>query len=207
VADPGDAPAPPLRVEEIIVVEGRDDERAIKAAVDAEMIVTSGYGLTQETWARIEAASKRTGVIIFTDPDHAGEQIRRKINQQIPGCKNAYLTREEARRRDNIGIENARPTAIRNALRQARCTTSLSTPPSFTLADLRQNRLMGHPQAAQRRAALGRHLAIGYANAKQFLRRLNRCGIGRERFNAALIAIAEDAAYEVSANTSLEDLT
>jgi ribonuclease M5 len=186
MTDPGDAPDSPLRVEEIIVVEGRDDERAVKAAVDAEMIVTSGYGLTKETWARIEAASKRTGVIIFTDPDHAGEQIRRKINQQIPGCKNAYLTREDTRRRDNIGIENARPTAIRNALRQAHSTASQSAPPTFTLADLQQNRLMGHPQAAQRRAALGRHLAIGYANAKQFLRRLNRCGIDRAQFEAAM---------------------
>jgi ribonuclease M5 len=206
MTDPGDAPDSPLRVEEIIVVEGRDDERAVKAAVDAEMIVTSGYGLTKETWARIEAASKRTGVIIFTDPDHAGEQIRRKINQQIPGCKNAYLTREDARRRDNIGIENARPTAIRNALRQAHSTASQSAPPTFTLADLQQNRLMGHPQAAQRRAALGRHLAIGYANAKQFLRRLNRCGIDRAHFNAALTAIAEDASNEVSADTPLADL-
>lgn len=206
MTDPGDTPDPALRVEEIIVVEGRDDARAVKAAVDAEVIVTSGYGLTAETWARIQAASRRTGVIIFTDPDHAGEQIRRKINQQIPGCKNAYLTREDARRRDNIGIENARPAAIRKALQRAHCTTSHPANVTFTLADLQQNRLMAHPQAAQRRAALGRRLAIGYTNAKQFLRRLNRCGIGRERFNAALTAIAEDASNEVSENTSLEDL-
>jgi ribonuclease M5 len=178
-----------MQIEEIIVVEGRADERAVKAAVDAEVIITSGYGISKETWQRNKAAQQRTGVIIFTDPDHAGDQIRRKINQRIPGCKNAYLTRDDARRKANIGIENARPKAISKALSQAHCTTAPNDMPAFTLADLQRHHLMAHPLAARRREALGRHLAIGYANAKQLLRRLNRCGISRQKFEEALAAI------------------
>lgn len=179
-----------MQIEEIIVVEGRADERAVKTAVDAEVIITSGYGITAETWQRIKAAQQRTGVIIFTDPDHAGDQIRRKINQRIPGCKNAYLTRSDARRKANIGIENARPAAISKALAQAQCTTTPEdAAPTFTLADLQHHHLMAHPQAARRREALGRRLAIGYANAKQLLRRLNRCGIDRAQFEEALTEI------------------
>jgi ribonuclease M5 len=188
MTDAGD-PAPlPTRIAEIIVVEGRADERAVKAAVDAEVIVTSGYGLSKDTWTRIAAAQVRTGVILFTDPDPAGDQIRRQINQRIPGCKNAYLTRDDARHEKNIGIENARPAAIRKALTQAHCTAAPQNP-IFTLADLRRNRLMAHPQAALRRETLGRQLAIGYANAKQLLARLNRCGISRGQFEAALAKI------------------
>lgn len=186
MADPDGTGNPLPRIEEIIVVEGRDDQRAVRAAVDAEVIVTSGYGLTRETWTRIAAAQARTGVIVFTDPDHAGDQIRRKINQKVPGCKNAYLTRSDARRKDNIGIENARPAAIRKALAQAHGTVAPTTSATFTLADLRHHRLVAHPQAARRREALGRELAIGYANAKQLLRRLNRCGIDRAQFEAAV---------------------
>lgn len=181
-----------MQIEEIIVVEGRADERAVKAAVDAEVIITSGYGITKETWQRIKAAQSRTGVIIFTDPDHAGDQIRRKINQRVPGCKNAYLTRSDARRKENIGIENARPDAISKALAQANCTTTPEDTPTFTLADLQRHHLMTHPQAARRREALGRRLAIGYANAKQLLNRLNRCGISREQFKTALAEIEAD---------------
>jgi ribonuclease M5 len=182
-------PAPlPKRIQEIIVVEGRADERAVKAAVDAEVIVTSGYGISRETWARIAAAQARTGIIIFTDPDPAGDQIRRKINQRIPGCKNAYLTRRDACRKGNIGIENARPAAISKALLQTRCTAAPQSP-LFTLADLQHHRLMAHPQATRRREALGRLLAIGYANAKQLLTRLNRCGISRAQFEEALAEI------------------
>jgi ribonuclease M5 len=188
MTDAGDPASPPRRIAEIVVVEGRADERAVKAAVDAEVIVTSGYGISKETWTRIEAAQARTGVILFTDPDSAGDQIRRKINQRVPGCQNAYLTRADARRRENIGIENARPATIRKALAQARCTAAPQSP-SFTLADLRQHRLMAHPQAARRREALGRCLAIGYANAKQLLCRLNRCGISRAQFEEAVAEV------------------
>ncbi|MEJ2642639.1 MAG: ribonuclease M5 [Desulfosarcinaceae bacterium] len=188
MTDPSDPAPTPTRIAENVVVEGRADERAVKAAVDAEVIVTSGYGLSKETWTRIETAQARTGVILFTDPDPAGDQIRRRINRRVPGCKNAYLTRGDARRKENIGIENARPAAIRKALRQARCTAAPEGP-CFTLADLQHHRLMAHPQAARRREALGRLLAIGYANAKQLLARLNRCGISRAQFEAALAEV------------------
>jgi ribonuclease M5 len=66
-----------LAIKEIIVVEGRSDERAVKQAVDAEVIITQGFGLTGETLRRIATAQRRNGVIVFTDPDHAGELIRR----------------------------------------------------------------------------------------------------------------------------------
>ena len=40
--------------------------------------------------------------------------------------------------------------------------------------------------AAARRARLGRHLGLGFANAKTFLRRLNTYGVTRAEFYAAL---------------------
>ena len=40
-----------MTIKEIIVVEGRDDESAVKAALpDAEIIVTHGYGIGDGTW-------------------------------------------------------------------------------------------------------------------------------------------------------------
>ena len=35
------------KIEQVIVVEGRDDESAVKAAVDAQIIVTGGFGISQ----------------------------------------------------------------------------------------------------------------------------------------------------------------
>ena len=54
-------------IKEIIVVEGRDDEAAIKRAIEAETIATHGFGIKAETFKRIEKAYAEKGIIIFTD--------------------------------------------------------------------------------------------------------------------------------------------
>ena len=63
-------------IKEVIVVEGRDDITAVKKAVDAEIIATSGFGINAKIIERIKEAQKRKGVIVLTDPDFAGEKIR-----------------------------------------------------------------------------------------------------------------------------------
>ena len=107
-------------IKEIIVVEGRDDVTAVKRAVDAELITTGGFGFPKGVMERIKEAQKRRGVIIFTDPDFAGEKIRKTITAEVPGCKHAFLPREEAKKDGDIGIENATPESIRAALERVR---------------------------------------------------------------------------------------
>ena len=107
-------------IKEIIVVEGRDDVTAVKRALDAELITTGGFGFPKGVMERIKAAQKRRGVIIFTDPDFAGEKIRKKIAAEVPGCKHAFLPREEAKKDGDIGIENASPKSILAALERVR---------------------------------------------------------------------------------------
>ncbi len=111
-------------IEEIIVVEGRDDTAAIKQSVDAVTIETHGYGIRPDTWDTIAKAHQEKGIIVFTDPDHAGEQIRRRILERFPDAKEAFLDRSLAEKDGDIGIENASPESIRQALQKAHCTIS-----------------------------------------------------------------------------------
>ena len=186
-----------LHIKEIIVVEGRNDERAIKQAVSAEVIVTSGYHIPKEVFDRIALARETQGVIVFTDPDYPGEQIRKRINERIKGCKNAYLTQKEAFYKNDIGIENASAAHIMDALMKAQCEV-IATHPVFTRSDLSAHGLSGGVDSAERRAALGRILGIGYANAKQLENRLNAYGITREAFLQALHQINKDHPEESS---------
>ena len=181
-----------LKIKEIVVVEGKDDEHAVKRAVDAEVIITSGFGIREETFRRIEFARQQKGVIIFTDPDFAGEQIRSRINRRIAGCKQAYLSKEEALNKNDVGIENAAPASILNALERAKCIRVTTSAPEFTTADLRQNGLQGSQLSPKRREKLGRLLRIGYANGKQILNRLNNFGISRAAFTAAVKSLDKD---------------
>lgn len=112
-----------LHIEEIIVVEGRDDTAAIRRSVDGETIETHGFGIREETWVLLERAYEKRGLIVFTDPDTAGEQIRKRIMERFPGAKQAFLTRDEAAKAGDIGIENASPESIERALSMARSTS------------------------------------------------------------------------------------
>src|SRR5690554_771427 len=107
-------------IKEVIVVEGKDDTASIRRAVDAQTIETGGSAIDRSTIERIRLAQQRRGVIIFTDPDHAGERIRKIISDKVPGCKHAFITVEEAKLNDDIGVENASPMAIQRALERVR---------------------------------------------------------------------------------------
>lgn len=180
-----------MRINETIIVEGRDDTTAIKRSVDALTIETHGYGIRPETWDLIAKANDTTGIIIFTDPDHAGEQIRKRILKRFPEAGEAFLDRGEAEKNGDIGIENAEPESIRNALESARiCIDKKDRPEDnsayrpaadvFTADDMFSMGLAGCRDSAARRQALGKTLRIGFANSKTFMARLNKFGITRK---------------------------
>ena len=74
------------------------------------------------------------------------------------------------------------------ALESARCQlTSKRT--EFTNRDLLDNDLLMGNDSRKRRDLAGQILGIGYANAKQFLSRLNNYGITREEFSEAVSTV------------------
>jgi ribonuclease M5 len=172
-------------IKEIIVVEGKDDTTAIRRAVDAETIETGGSAINRDIFRKIELAQQRRGVIIFTDPDHAGERLRKLISERVPGCKHAFLTQEEATYKDDIGVENASPDSIRKALVNVK-TEHEGHEAEIHWEDLIAAGLIAHPQAAKRRLEMGKWLGIGYANGKQFHKRCQMFQITLIEFKAAL---------------------
>ncbi len=178
-----------MRVKETIIVEGRDDTAAIKRSVEALTIETHGYGIRPDTWELIAKAYEATGIIVFTDPDHAGEQIRKRILDAFPDVKEAFLDVNDASKDGDIGIENASPQKIREALSKLRSQdTEIKTQENeeFTTDDMFAWRLTGSEGASYRRQMLGKKLGVGFANSKTMLTRLNKFGIKREEIETAL---------------------
>lgn len=166
------------RIKETIVVEGRDDEAAILRAVNANVICTHGYGIRESTLNEIRKANETCGVIVFTDPDHAGQKIREKVLSVCPDAKEAFLTRTEAFKDGDIGIENASPEVILKALKAASANTGGAD--KYTMADMDRLGLSGRADSAKKRDELGAKLGIGSGNAKAFLKKLNYMNIDEE---------------------------
>ncbi len=172
-------------IKEVIVVEGKMDTLAVQRAVECDTIETGGFALRPSTLRQIEAAYKKRGIIILTDPDGAGERIRKYLTERFPDAGQAFVPKKDARIPDDVGIEQAKPDAIRLALEKIHYH-EYAPEPVFEAGDLLRNGLSGGPDAAARRDALGAELGIGFGNAKRFLERLNHYGITREEFETAL---------------------
>lgn len=177
-------------IKEVIVVEGRDDITAVKQAVDAEVIATGGFGINKKVIDRIKEAQKRKGVIVLTDPDFAGEKIRAIIAKRVPGIKHAYIAQEDGIKGDDIGVENAKPEIIIEALKRAKMTEE-EYKEIYTSEDMFFFKLTGNEDSKKRRIILGKELGIGYGNSNQMLTRLNKYSIDIEEFKKAIKKIEE----------------
>ena len=187
-----------LKLSRAVVVEGRDDVRAVSEACDALIIPTHGFGISRETWLEIEKAYDERGIIIFTDPDYAGREIRRKLEEKFPKAIHAHLDAEEARDGEDIGIENARPDAIANAIAKAvelasryaegegASPESLSDKHYADMSDLSKLGLAGAEGASERRAMLCKELGIGYCNASSMIKKLKGFGIDIDELKKAV---------------------
>ncbi len=181
-------------IKEAVVVEGRDDVSAVSRAADALVIATHGFGISKETLDLIAKAYHNQGIIILTDPDRAGENIRRRLLKLFPEAGQAFLSRDQAEKAGDIGIENASPEDIARALLNARWPEGpenkgaegggtagtgkagdLSDEPytPVTNEDLDALGLAGGAGASERREKLGKILGIGTGNAKAFLKKIN----------------------------------
>lgn len=186
-----------IRIKEAIVVEGRDDTAAINRAVEAQTIETHGFGLSKKTWTEIETAANTCGIIIFTDPDRAGENIRRKIKTKYPNAIEAFLPQNKALKAGNIGVENALPEDIIEALEKAhRVEENIKDSELFSMSDMENAGLVGESNSRAKREKLAAILGIGYGSSKALLKKLNSYGIKKEDFYGALQSISDKADKE-----------
>ena len=181
-----------MHVNQAIVVEGRDDVNAVGNACDALLIATHGFGISAETWQEIDKAYKEKGIIILTDPDHAGEEIRRRINAKYPNAINAYIGRLDAESGGDIGVENASLDVIREAIEKAlelsgRKESEGGEEKTFAdMKDLAELGLSGCEGASERRAAVCKALGIGYGNAAAMKNKLRGFGIDIDELREAV---------------------
>lgn len=183
-----------LNVEELIVVEGKNDAHAIRRALGkVDVIWTEGFGLTPAKLAFICEMAKRKGVIVCTDPDNAGSVIRRRILSRVPEAKQVYLSRKDALgEKGDIGLENVSLTGIRQAFSkvlQEKTTPAETEADRISFNDMLESGLAGTPGSRAKRAALGKALGLGDTNVKQFLFRAGRFGLGKKEFYQALQTI------------------
>lgn len=173
-----------MKIQEVIIVEGIHDQDAIKQAVEADTLVTHGTHISKEMLDFIEHIHKLRGVIIFTDPDTPGDQIRKKIMQRIGGCKHATLSNKQTRNKGKVGIEHASSEDIKEALLKVVSFDHRSE--SLSWHEFLDLGLTGLADSKLRREKVCRAFALPYANAKTLYQYINMCGLTKYEIGGEL---------------------
>ncbi|WP_162011790.1 ribonuclease M5 [Streptococcus sp. S784/96/1] len=171
-----------LKIQEVIVVEGKDDTTNLRRFYEVDTYETRGSAITDEDLERIERLHELRGVIVFTDPDYNGERIRRIIMDAIPTVRHAFLNRDEAAPKSktkgrSLGVEHASFADLQKALATVIQQFDDDNQFDITKSDLMRLGLLMGGDSRKRREYLGEKLRIGYSNGKQLLKRLELFGI------------------------------
>lgn len=166
-----------IKIDEVIIVEGRNDLSRLKSLVDAEIVTTGGTSMNQDFW-NLLSLYNRNGkeFIVMVDPDSQGERIRLAISKVYPKAKHIFIQASDARSKNKVGVEHASKKVIIESLKNIKSFDKGDN--KITYLDLTSLGLTGQVDSNNLRLQLTKKLGIGYCNAKTLLNRLN--GIGLE---------------------------
>ena len=156
-----------MRIRELLIVEGKYDAAKLANLVDGLILTTGGFSIYRDPEKRelIREMGKKRGIIILTDSDAAGFQLRHYIQNFAKGAKikNAYIPavagkekrKEKPSKEGTLGVEGLPAEVILNALRRAGATEEQPrTGRRLSYTDLYRLGISGTPGSAARRREL-----------------------------------------------------
>ena len=195
-----------IKVKEVIVCEGRYDKDTLSQVFDAVIIETGGFGVfnDREKLALLRRLAEARGLVILTDSDGAGFQIRGYLKGAIDPklVKHAYIPdipgrerrKKTASKAGTLGVEGMRPEVLVEALRRAGATcegteSSGGEAGELSAADMYALGLSGRPGSAALRAALLAELGLPGKLQGASLRGVLSALYTREELERALSAL------------------
>lgn len=156
-----------IKLSQAVIVEGKYDKIKLKSILDAVIITTDGFRIykDKEKLELIRSFAKKSGIIILTDSDKAGFQIRSYLKSSIregniihvyiPDILGKEKRKEKPSKEGTLGVEGLDINILRNALCNAGVIQQ-DTPRTNTLtkADLMNDGFIGNYHAAYRRRLL-----------------------------------------------------
>jgi len=120
-----------IKLNEVVVVEGRYDKIKLSSIIDAIIIETDGFGIfkDKEKQKLLRRFSETKGIIVLTDSDSAGFKIRAFLGNVIPKDRitNVYVPdiygkekRKDAPSKEGkLGVEGVPVEIIEESLKKA----------------------------------------------------------------------------------------
>ena len=166
-----------IHLEQVVVVEGKYDKIKLSNFLEAEIVVTNGFGIfkDKEKLQMLRKIAEKRGIIILTDSDSAGFMIRNHLcgsidnslvtNVFIPEIKGKERRKASPSKQGLLGVEGVTEEVILKAFEKAGVSVSgTQTVPTarekITKTDLFSLGLSGGEGSAAKREELLRHLDL-----------------------------------------------
>jgi len=156
----------------ILVVEGKEDASYLSNYICSEIVTVNGYELDSSLISYL----KDKEVIVMTDPDEAGKQIRNKLNGMLNKVHNVEIDISQCNRGRKNGVAECQIDEILRKLKVFFVNKPENTPEitSFDLYDLKIT------ENSELRAYVCEKLNLGICNNKQLLKRMNNTHVKLE---------------------------
>ena len=155
-------------------MEGKYDKIRLSNIVDAVIVPVNGFSVykDRETAELIKMLARKTGIVILTDSDSAGFQIRNKIKElardgevihvYVPDIKGKEKRKREPSKQGLLGVEGIDDKILLEAFEKAGVFAETAEKPKepITKADLLERGLIGGENSAARRAELQQKLGL-----------------------------------------------
>ena len=163
-----------IHIAQAIVVEGKYDKIKLSSILDAVILVTNGFRIFRdpEKMALIQYYARTTGVIVLTDSDRAGFQIRNYLkgavrdgklyHVYIPDIYGKEHRKEKPSAEGKLGVEGIRKDVLLEAFAKAGVLTDVVPEKAdpITRYDLYELGLSGGADSKARRKALQKRLGL-----------------------------------------------
>lgn len=179
-----------LHIDEVLVVEGKMDKQLLEQYIDGDIITTNGSAISDETISLLKELSKTRRIIVFTDPDFPGKQIRNKIDSEVE-CIHCFIEKEKAIKGKKVGVAETNINDLLEVLKE-KIVKSDYNKGNLTINDLNDLGLNGRNNSSYLRDELSKKLHIDHCNAKMMVKRLNMLGITKEQLKEIMEGLYEN---------------
>lgn len=162
-----------LKLSQTVVVEGKYDQIRLSSLLDAAILPVGGFQIyhDKETLALIRRLACECGIIILTDSDAAGFQIRSFLRSAVREGKvyHAYIPDRYGKEKrkptpsaeGKLGVEGMPDELLLDAIRRSGALEDTAPQEAFvTRTDLYLLGLSGRPDSAKRRRAVLTRLGL-----------------------------------------------
>ena len=185
-----------------IIVEGRYDKSTLLSIVDANVITTGGFSIfNNKEKQKLLRKLGENGIIVLTDSDGGGRQIRSFLSGIIPKDKIYHIYIPEIEGKESrkahaskaglLGVEGMRKDVILKLLSHFKNDKKISkSDKMITKVDFFEDKLTGCEGAAERRAALCKRLDLPLDMTPNALLEAINLLYGYEEYKNALSALS-----------------